>query len=110
MLSLALGASLILAWQPRDEAIRQARWRSLHARPDALPLETSCTASRAVAVHAFTLAGRSPTCSTCRHAPTLEPLSAGDAPDPVRLVAKTSAGTAVAGSILMSQGGRARSR
>ena len=101
MLSLALGASLIIAWQPLDREAQRVRWQRRHARPDALPLEPPVAAtSRGDVVRAFRLGAGSIACLDCAPAPTVEALPAEAAPEALRLVPHMSSGTSLSGSIL----------
>ena len=87
MLSLALAASLVLAWQPLDPAARRAQWQRRHARPDALPLESPIAGpSRVEVAKAFRLGAPPIACLDCAHAPTVEALPADVAPEALRLV------------------------
>jgi hypothetical protein len=101
VLSLALGVSLILAWQPRTPAAQRARWQRLHARPDALPLGSPvATPSRAAVVRAFVLGSSMIACLDCPQSHTVEALPAADGPEAQPLVPHVSSGTSLGGSRL----------
>jgi hypothetical protein len=94
VLALALGASLVLAWQPLDPAARRVQWQRRHARPDALTPEPAAAApSRVQVVRSFRLGAPAVACLDCAHVPTLEALPAAVAPEALRLVPHVSAGT-----------------
>ena len=93
MLSLALAASLIIAWQPLTPAARRVQWHRRHAGPDAMPVGAAVAApSRVEVVRAFRR-GEVTSCVDCAQAHIVEGLTAAAGPEASRLVPHTSAGS-----------------
>jgi hypothetical protein len=93
VLTFALAASLVLAWQPLDPAARRVQWQRRHTRPNALPLEARIASpSRVEVVRAFRLGLPPVACLQCAQAPTLEALPAAVAPQALLLVPHVSPG------------------
>ena len=101
MLSLALGASLILAWQPLDPAARQAPMAAAACPPRRPATGSPVTApSRVEVVSAFRLGAPPIACLDCAPAPIVEALPAEAAPEALRLVPHMSSGTSLSRSSL----------